>query len=172
MDYYQGVVIEYLRADRATFVNTECCIQINEGPNPDINGPHWFCDAVAIEFRCVDGGETPRVFLCEVSYSAQLPSLVKRLRSWHEHWDGLQGALVRESKLPGDWPVRPWIFVPEGLVTILVKRLCQIAGSIEALKFGAPRITTLEMVQPWLYRSWDRVGEGDKPNAIPTEMRA
>ena len=74
--------------------------------------------------------------------------------------------------LPPEWPVRPWIFVPEGLVTILVKRLCQIAGSIEALKFGFPRITTLEMVQPWRYRSWDRVGEEDKPDTIPKKMQA
>ncbi len=34
MDYYEGVVIDYLRADRAVFVNTECCIQIKEGPAP------------------------------------------------------------------------------------------------------------------------------------------
>jgi hypothetical protein len=29
MDYYQGVVVEYLRADRSVFVNTECCIELN-----------------------------------------------------------------------------------------------------------------------------------------------
>ncbi len=47
MDYYQGVVTDYLRADRAMFVNTECCIQLDEGNNPDaFPGRHWYCDAV------------------------------------------------------------------------------------------------------------------------------
>jgi hypothetical protein len=31
MDYYEGVVIDYLRADRALFVNTEYCIRISPG---------------------------------------------------------------------------------------------------------------------------------------------
>ena len=51
MDYYQGVVTDYLRADRAIFVNTECCIQLQASPNPDSSGPHWYCDAVAADFR-------------------------------------------------------------------------------------------------------------------------
>ena len=38
MDYFETVVIEYLRADRAPFVNTQYCIQINEGENP---GYEW-----------------------------------------------------------------------------------------------------------------------------------
>jgi len=45
MDYYQGVVLDYLRADRAIFINAECCIQLNEAHNPDSSGPHWYCDA-------------------------------------------------------------------------------------------------------------------------------
>jgi hypothetical protein len=32
MDYYQGVVLDYLRADRAIFINAECCIQLNKSP--------------------------------------------------------------------------------------------------------------------------------------------
>lgn len=28
MDYYQGVVIDFLRATRTRFVNTECLIQL------------------------------------------------------------------------------------------------------------------------------------------------
>jgi hypothetical protein len=63
VDYFQGVVTEYLRADRAVFVNTECCIQLNPLDNPDKSGPHWYCDAVAVNFR------DSKVFLCEVSYS-------------------------------------------------------------------------------------------------------
>ena len=33
IDYYENVVVEYLRADRSLFVDTECCIQINQGSN-------------------------------------------------------------------------------------------------------------------------------------------
>ncbi len=29
MDYYESIVVSYLRADRALFVNTECCIQLS-----------------------------------------------------------------------------------------------------------------------------------------------
>ena len=50
MNYYESVVMDYLRADRAVFLNTEYCIQINPG-NPDTSGPHWYCDAVALDFR-------------------------------------------------------------------------------------------------------------------------
>ena len=32
MDNYESVVMDYLRADRAIFVNTEFCIQVNKGP--------------------------------------------------------------------------------------------------------------------------------------------
>ena len=51
MDYYESVVFHYLRADRTVFLNTEYCIQINPGDNPDRSGPHWYCDAVALDFR-------------------------------------------------------------------------------------------------------------------------
>jgi hypothetical protein len=66
MDYFESIVVNYLRADRATFVNTECCIQPNRADNPDASGPHWYCDAVAMELR------TETVFLCEISYAKQL----------------------------------------------------------------------------------------------------
>ncbi|WP_407469232.1 hypothetical protein ABFU38_05100 [Xanthomonas campestris pv. raphani] len=54
MDHFEGVVLDYLRADRALFVNSQCCIQLNEGANPDTSGPHWYCDAVAVSFK--EGG--------------------------------------------------------------------------------------------------------------------
>jgi len=50
MDYFQGVVTEYLRANRATFVNTECLIQLEAGDTP-AKGQHWYCDAVAVNFK-------------------------------------------------------------------------------------------------------------------------
>ena len=51
MDHFESVVLEYLRADRALFVNSQCCIQLNPGANPDTGGPHWYCDAVAVSLR-------------------------------------------------------------------------------------------------------------------------
>jgi hypothetical protein len=163
MDYYQGVVVEYLRADRAVFVNTECCIQLNEADNPDGSGPHWYADAVACDF----GSRT--VFLCEVTFSLSLAALLKRLCGWNANWDALKAALVRDSKLPSDWDVRPWLFIPEQLIPLLVQKL-QILDP-QPIRF-TPRITPLEMVQPWRYRSWRRVGEAEKPNTIPPEMCA
>ena len=42
MDYYLGVVTEYLRADRAIFVNTESLIQLDPGDVP-VKDRHWYC---------------------------------------------------------------------------------------------------------------------------------
>ena len=75
MDYYQEVVINYLRASRATFVDTEFCLQLNVGENiANLNqsGPHWYVDAVATEFS----KET--IFLCEISFAANLNALITR----------------------------------------------------------------------------------------------
>lgn len=163
MSYYQAVVIEYLRADRALFVNTECCIQLHEGANPDTCGPHWYSDAVACDFR------SATVFLCEITYSLSLGALMKRLAGWHANWALLQLALRRDSHLPPHWPIRPWLFVPERSVPLLLKRMSFLGGGTEAV--FVPRITPLELVQPWRYRSWDRVGEAEKPELIPEEMR-
>lgn len=154
----------YLTADRAVFVNPECCVQLNEADNPDASGPHWYCDAVACDFR------DRTIFLCEITFSSTLGALVKRLSGWQEHWALVRTCLIRDSRLPGDWQVRPWLFVPEQLVPLLLRRLEGIGGASE-LKF-VPRITPLEMVQPWQYRSWNRAGELEKPSIIPPEMRA
>jgi hypothetical protein len=165
MNYYENVVIDYLRADRAIFVNTECCIQLNQAENPDTSGPHWYCDAVALDLRA------KTVFLCEISYSSQLTDLAKRLKGWHDHWGLVCQALKRDSFLSDDWAVfRPWLFVPEEFIPLILDRLKQIGGA-ESLKY-VPLITPLEMVQPWKYRSWNRIGEAAKPPSIPLEMRA
>jgi len=152
MNYYESVVIDYLRADRAVFVNTECCIQINPGDNPDTSGPHWYCDAVALNFRCKE------IFLCEISYAAQLGDLTKRLRAWHDNWQSVIDALYRESMIcEFRWPVRPWLFVREDRVPLLKEQLNRIANG-QPLKFN-PKITPLEKVQPWLFSTFSRKSE-------------
>lgn len=164
MNYYESVVIDYLRSDRAVFVNTKCCIQLNPGDNPDISGPHWYCDAVAVDFR------NSHVFLCEISYSARLSDLAKRLKAWDENWAKVCNSLKRDCAVPENWPVRPWLFVPGEMVPLLLRQLDQFQSG-QQLNF-TPRITPLEMVQPWCYRNFGRTGEGAKPSIIPETMRA
>jgi hypothetical protein len=165
LDFYQGVVVDYLRANRTTFVNTEYCIQINSGDNPDTSGPHWYCDAVAMEFQ------SKTIFLCEISFAKHLDSLSKRLKHWNEHWDGLRTALERDAaiaEVAKTWPIRPWLFVPKDVLPRLEKVLGEIDGGNPPRFF--PRITPLEMVQPWRYCSWNRRSEGDKPD-VPDQYR-
>ena len=164
MDYYQGVVIDYLRADRSVFVNTECLIQLNQAPNPDTSGPHWYCDAVAADF----GTET--IFLCEISYAEGLTALLKRLSEWNTHWEKVCAALIRDCTLPAPWLVRPWLFIPEKTVPIAVSGIRKIQEASAVGAMPVPRVTTLERVTPWQYRAWNRQGENEKPGSIPAEM--
>jgi len=146
MDYYQGVVVEYLRAKRSRFVNTECLIQLTPGNTPE-RGTHWFCDAVAVDLS------EPAVFLCEISYARGLASLLKRLAAWRANWAALRGALTRDCAVPEKWIVQPWLFVPDGEIKPLEKRLGAYAASPDGMP--APRITPLQDVAPWNYRSWN-----------------
>lgn len=160
MDYFQGVVTEYLRADRAMFVNTECCIQLNPGVNPDKSGPHWYCDAVAVNFRL------RKVYLCEVTYSKSLSALITRLKSWSENWGKLKQALARDCSLPDDWEVRPWLFVPQHLRAALDKKLTILHGVNGGVtNMPVPIITELEAVLPWVYKSWNRIPEAKNGDA-------
>jgi hypothetical protein len=163
MDYYESVMLHYLRSDRAFFVNSEACIQLNASANPDNSGPHWYCDAIAADFR------TKTVFLCEISYSKGLAGLTKRLKGWHDDWEKVCLALARDSFLDKGWPVRPWIFLPEEFVPLLLKRFAEICDG-QTLIFR-PRITPLEMIQPWRFQSWNRISEMPKPASVPEAMR-
>jgi hypothetical protein len=147
MDFYEGVVVEYLRADRAVFVNTQCCIQINPAQNPDSSGPHWYCDIVAVNFRELT------VCLCEISYSAMLADLCNRLKQWNSDWPGLCNALVRDCHLPQSWAVRPWLFVPEHSRDLLQRKLATI---LPINGMPSPLVTSLEDVVPWKYNQWGR----------------
>lgn len=166
MDYYQGVVLDYLRTDRAIFVNPECCIQLKAGKSPS-KDEHWFCDAVAIDLN------GPTVFLCETSYAAGLGKLIQRLKAWSQHWPEVREALRRDCKTLSDWPVRPWLFVPQDAVQKLVARVNLITGA-DGQPVFIPRITTLESVQPWHRTSWlHRDCDTDKSKSgIPMEMWA
>lgn len=166
MDYYQGVVVDYLRADRAVFVNTECCIQLKEGKTPAKN-EHWYCDALAIDLRG-EGG--PTAFLCEVSYAVGLGKLIRRLKMWSENWAGVKAALERDCAIPQAWPLRVWLFVREEAVPGLVQKLNTL-NVPEGHPVFVPRITPLESVPPWRYGGGPIQDKNTpKPN-VPEEMR-
>lgn len=148
MDHFECVIVEYLRADRSLFVNTQLCIQLNPGPNPDTSGPHWYCDAVAVNLRESAG------YLCEITYANPPNPLFRRLSGWDEHWPSIRVALERDSGIPATWPLVPWLFVPGSLVA----KVEAFLGSLTLAEMPRPRITPIEQVMPWLYRSWDRAG--------------
>ena len=151
MDYFQGVVTDYLRASRSVFVNTECCIQLNAGANPDTSGPHWYCDAIAVDFR------KGAIYLCEISYAKSLSALLKRLDGWNANWTLLRAALVRDCAVPSQWPVQPWVFIPSGCRDVLAKGLTKFLAA--GAQMPEPKVTNLEDVVPWKYQSWNRLSE-------------
>jgi hypothetical protein len=150
MDYFQSVVTEYLRANRATFVNTECLIQIDKG-NVPLKGRHWYCDAVAVNFA------KSTVYLCEVTYSTTLSPLCARLAAWDAHWGLLCEAIARDCATPTSWAVQPWLFIPRERQAILDKKLAPLlAVNREGSRMPKPTVTFLENVTPWKYQGWDR----------------
>ena len=149
MDYFQGVVTEYLVADRAAFVNTELLIQLDS--NEPLKDRHWYCDAAAVSFR----EET--LFLCEVTYSKSMTALAKRLLAWDSHWAELREAILRDCGIPHTWSIRPWAFIPEKYCEALKTRIASLAEESRAAEaMPYPRITYLESVVPWNYITWDR----------------
>ena len=151
MDYFQGVVVEFLRADRSVFVNTECCIQLHPHANPDSSGPHWFCDALAVNMRLREA------YLCEVSYAQGLGALSKRLSAWAASWAQLRQALARDCSIDPAWHVRPWLFVPANaheLASKIIGGLVHVDDP--AQQMPTPHVTALESILPWKYKSWNR----------------
>jgi hypothetical protein len=143
MAYYQDIVVDYLRENRAVFVNTECCIQLNEGTNNNI-GPHWYCDALAVDFG------QKAVYLCEVTYAKGVAALLKRLSQWNTHWSGIQASLVRDCKVFPDWSVTPWLFMPDAFqVEALAKiRTFSPVRGVEG-RMPVPQMSSLESIVPW-----------------------
>ncbi len=124
MDYYQGVVADYISADRSTFVSGEYLLE------PEGRGnKHWFIDMLAVSVR------DKTVYLCEVTYNKQLSNIAKKVREFHEMTEGISQALLREAGIPITWTIRPWLFVPRDNGPKLVKRLGPIF---------TPRITRAE----------------------------
>lgn len=153
MDYFQGVVMEYLRADRSCFVNPEFWIRGNlTSPHEK---PHWYVDVLAVSMR------EKAVYLCEVTYARQPRALLLRLQSWKQHWDLINQTLKADTFIDQAWPVLPWVFAPTQTLNIIKPELLKL--------FPAGRTMDLERVLPWLYCTYDRKpdardeGEQDRP---------
>jgi hypothetical protein len=150
MDFFQGVVSEYLRADRSIFINTECLLALKEG-DLQTKGAHWYCDIMAISVR------EQAVYLCEVSYAANLQKLIERLAAWNRNWTNVCIAICRDSGIPEGWAVQPWVFLPEERIELFKKKLPSIwnmDGGVQGMP--KPIVTYLESVVPWKYQTWDR----------------
>lgn len=143
MDYFQGVVLEYLRADRSCFVNPEFWVRGN--PDRPHDKPHWFVDAVALHMK------HKVVYLCEVTYAKQPRALMKRLESWKQNWETIEQTLRADTYVDKNWPLIPWIFgAPDTLAAI---------NSALGRLFPEARKTDLEEVLPWKYCTYDRKEE-------------
>ena len=146
MDYFQGVVADYLSADHMMFVKPECCIQLDSGEALRA-GRHWYCDVLAVCLR-----EPVTVYLCEVSFSKRLDAVLKRLSGWNAHWPEVCGALADHNGIDSSWSVRPWVFVPKAQRGRVSRKMPEIL----TLNPGSPvmpnpLVTSLEDVGPWLY---------------------
>ncbi len=112
--------------------------------------------AVAVNFR------DWAVFLCEITHSSTQDALVKRLKAWHSHWEELRFALIRDLHVPGDWRVRPWAFIPDACQAVLERILAPLAHEEAGNdRMPLPRVTSLESVAPWRYRSWNHAHPDD-----------
>jgi hypothetical protein len=150
MDYFQGVVAEYLRADRACFINPEFWVRGNL--SKPMNSPHWFVDVLAVHMK------HRRIYLCEVTYAKKAPALIKRLQSWRTHWATIRQTIVEDTAVAADWSIIPWIFTPVNIRKEIEKQVLELHPN--------SRFTDLEMVMPWLYRTWDRID--DEPPELLT----
>jgi hypothetical protein len=139
VDYYQGIVADFVSSDRSRFVTLEFLLDLGNAGSL-IKGRYWYIDVLAVDFRI----ET--VFLCEVSYSKSLTSLIRRLKQWSEHWGELCPALRAQTNVPEDWQVQPWVFIPSDLFAVYERGFKVIASP----RFQ-PVLTPLEATPPWKY---------------------
>lgn len=147
MDYFQGVVADYLSADPAVFVQPEACIRLHDDRALK-KGEHWYCDILAVSFR------ERSVYLCEVTLSRDLGALEKRLKEWDANWSGVREALTRDGCIDGEWRVRPWAFVPAAQKELLSRKVTRLRDRASGPhEMPRPLATSLEDVVPWRW-SW------------------
>lgn len=151
MEHYKTVVMDYLQADRALFVNTAFRTQFDKPEGPERPGRCWSCDAVAIDLR------HGAAYVCQVAFDHKLQRLIKELFAWTKQWELIKAALQRDGRVPAMWRIHVWLFVPRDSIEMLdqeLEHLRHTAGSKFKIK-----ITALEDVQPWRASTWERCEE-------------
>jgi hypothetical protein len=139
MDYYQGIVADYVRAERCRFVSPEFLLDLDNG-GPHVKDRSWYIDILAADFK------KQTLFLCEVSYSKTLAALIRRLTKWSDNWDVICPALLAHTKAPANWHIQPWVFIPENLFAVYDRGF----KTLSSPRFQ-PCLTALEETAPWKY---------------------
>jgi hypothetical protein len=86
-----------------------------------------------------------------------MSTLAARLHSWSAHWTEIRQAIIRDCGIPAAWQIKPWAFIPKAYHDALKKRIRAITNShTNEDGMPPPRITYLESVVPWNYKTWDR----------------
>lgn len=76
MDYYQGAVTEYLRADYSRYVSTEHLIQLDEGINQACKPIGFAVSPLSIKFSRTPGAPiTPRQVFVDLANAGSRRSL-------------------------------------------------------------------------------------------------
>lgn len=148
MEHYKSVVLDFLQADRALFVNSAFCTHLGTPEDPEKQGQRWSCDAIAIDLR------HGAVYVCQTVCEDRLQPLIRRLSTWTRNWELIKTALRRDSKVPAKWRVHVWLFAPKALIELLDEELEHLRNTIGS-KFKV-KITALEDVQPWRASNWER----------------
>jgi hypothetical protein len=99
MGHFKDVVMDYLQADGAVFINTKFRIQLDELGESEKPGQWYSCDAVAIDLR------HGAIYLCETAFEHKFRSLVKKLSTWTKNWESIKSALRMGCRIPADWRI-------------------------------------------------------------------
>jgi hypothetical protein len=134
--------MEYLRADRTTFVSTQYLINLDPGTSLR-KGRHWYRHIIAANFK------KEEVRLCEVSYPKTVHRLLKRLVAWAKDWEAIECAIKRDSAIPLNWEVKFCLFIPEALRDTYNRKMATF--STWAKSMPKPDVQNLEAVLPWNY---------------------
>lgn len=157
MEHYKTVVMDYLQSDSAVFLNTDCRLELDETASSEKTRQHCSCDAVAIDLR------HGAVYLCDTVLSERPQALISKLSAWTKSWDSIKTALWDKCKVPANWRIHVWLFVPRDSIEMLDERLEQLRQNIGA-RFKV-KLTALEDVQPWRSSRWARREEEWETNS-------
>jgi hypothetical protein len=153
MDYYQGVVREFLQLDRSIFIHEELVIDLdfdeNRPQGKNLKGRHWICDLAALSQK------EKTLYLGEVTYSKSLQSIISRFDSWSQHWPDIVESLMRDSGIDRSWQICPWAFIPKKNKELFREKINKLPKiGLGKTQMPNPKMTFLEEVVPWKSKNW------------------